>query len=152
MDETVSLYEHLKHRLATGYNYGDDNTSDDPDCQHRCSSQSVREDVEGDVGIFEYNVVRVRNYDGISSHTLWDAGVQIIVICNNGDIEGAKHFLLASFNNFVNDSESSNVYIENVRLNGITPAGKNKDNKQMVYMNTDVFFYINSDEVNTPNE
>lgn len=145
MDTTKSLFDHIKNRLATGYGYGDDDQviiDNIPD--HRASYQSLREDHEGDVGIFDYMTERHENYDGIDSHSLWKTRLQFSVVAKNGDIENAKKFLLASFKNLVDLPESSNVYVRGVDLTNITPAGKNSKGLQMIIMNTVVFYYINN--------
>lgn len=146
-DTTSSLFEHLKNRLATGYGYGDDGqTITDKIPDHRTSNQSIREDHEGDVGIFEYMIRKQPSYDGIDSHTLWITNVQISVVTKQGNIEDAKDYLLESFRNFISDAMSSNVYVKNASLINIIPAGKNSKGLQMVIMNTQVFYYINKEE------
>lgn len=144
LDNTSSLYEHIKNRLATGYEYGDDGqVIEDNIPDHRVSYMSIREDHQGDVGVFEYLIEKRDNYSKISYQTLWISNVQISVVCKNGDIEGAKKYLLGSYNNILNDPESSNVYVINNILLNIRPTGKNKDGLQMVIMNIRLFYYIN---------
>lgn len=146
-DTTTSLYDHIKNRLATGYGYGDDGqTIVDGIPDHRTSSMSIREDHEGDVGIFQYLIDKQESYKKISYETLWISNIQISVVCKNGDIEGAKKYLLDSYSNIVDDTESSNVLVRNSVLLNIRPAGKNRDGLQMVIMNIKVFYYINIDE------
>lgn len=145
-DTTSSLYEHLKNRLATGYGYGDDQqvvVDNIPD--HRCSYQSIRESNEGDVGIFEYIINRTPSMDGINSHALWETNVQISAVVKDGDIQQCKKYLLDSYNNFVNDVESSNVYVRGANLLNIRPAGKNSEGLQMCIINFKIYYYINTD-------
>ena len=58
MDSSNSLYEHIKNRLPTDYNYGDDNNniivnSDGyEETDHQVWESSIREYSQGDVGIF----------------------------------------------------------------------------------------------------
>lgn len=146
-DTTSSLYEHIRNRLAVGFNYGDDGqVLVDKVPNHKTFWQSLREDHEGDVGIFEYLIDQTPNIDKISSHTLWKSNVQISVVCLDGDINTARKYLLKSFQNIVDDPESSNVYVQNAHIINITPAGKNKDNNQMIIMNIQVLYYINDEQ------
>lgn len=146
-DTTKNLYEHLKNRLYIGYGYGDDGqviVDKVPD--HAVFNQSLREDHQGDVGVFEYLIDKQPSYDKIASHTLWKSNVQISVVCKDGDIDTAKMFLIKSFKNFVEDDLSSDIYIDGIRLINILPSGKNKDGNQMIIMNIQVLYYIRDPE------
>lgn len=146
-DTTTSLYEHIKNRLAVGFNYGDDGqVLVDKVPNHKTFWQSLREDHPGDVGIFEYLIDKTPSFDKISSHTLWKSNVQISVVCLDGDINGARKYLLKSFENLVDDPESSNVYIQNAHIINMIPSGKNKDGNQMIIMNIQVLYYINDED------
>jgi len=140
-DTTTSLYEHIRNRLATGYGYGNDQqvvTDDVPD--HRTSSESIREDYEGDVGIFEYYTTYDTSQQDIN-HSLWASNIQISVVVKNGLIEKAIEYLLASYKNINTDMESSNVIVKNTHMLNCAPVGKNGAGKQMVVMNIKVFYY-----------
>lgn len=146
-DTTTSLYEHIKNRMASGFGFGDDGqviVDRVPD--HRISYQSIREDCEGDVGVFEYIIDSQGSYDRLSIHTLWRVNVQFSVVTKNGDIEAAKKYLIKSFENLADDVESSNVYVKGIRLINLHPFGKNSKGLQMVVMNTQIFCYINDED------
>lgn len=142
-DTTNNLFEHIKNRLATGYSYGDDNqTIVDGIPNHRTSYESIREDHEGDVGIFEYLIDPHNKYGRTNSEkTLWKTSVLISVVCINGDVETCKDYLLDSFDNLVDDKMSSDIYMQNVKLVNMRPAGKNSKGLQMVIMNIQCSYY-----------
>ena len=142
-DTTSNLFEHIKNRLAAGYGYGDDSqVIVDGVPNHRTSHESIREDHEGDVGIFEYIIDAQNKYGKTNSvDTLWRTSVLISVVCLNGDIETCKDYLLDSFSNLIDDKASSNIFMQNAKLINMRPSGKNSKGLQMVIMNIQCSYY-----------
>lgn len=144
MDETNSLYEHIKNRLPTGYEFGDDGQKLDDSLvpNHKTSQQSIREDFEGDVGIFE-NIISTENtYQGYNREV---AEVQIAVVTKNGDIEEAKKYLFEAFNNIKNNPQSSHIWVRLARLVNVIPLGKNSKGLQMVSMTVYLKYLVNNE-------
>lgn len=144
MDVTNSLFEHIRNRLPTGYNYGDDGTiMENKVPNHKTFQQSIREDHPGDVGIFELNISRQPTYSGYSCLI---AEVQIVVVVNNDGIEKAKQYLTEAFENIkdAKNKQSTNVFIRYAKLVNIIPLGKNSNNLQMVEMTLNLKYLINS--------
>ena len=91
IDETISLFEHIRNRLPTGYGLGDDeNIENDGVYNHKTFQQSLREDHEGDVGIFENNISEINILSGFLGY---QGNIQVAVVTKNGDIDGAMKYL-----------------------------------------------------------
>jgi hypothetical protein len=134
MDTTTSLFEHIKNRMEPGYEYGDDNKIVDEEliANHQTSQQSLREDFEGDVGIFETQITQESLYMGVKCNI---AKIQIAVVTKDGNIENAKEYLMKSYNNLKKNQKSSGIYVKNCELVSLLPLGKNSKGLQMVSMN-----------------
>lgn len=133
-DVTSNLFEHIKHRLPTGYEFGDDGTIIDDNLvpNHKTFQNSLRQDHEGDVGIFETYMTEQPKYNGYSCYI---GEVQIAVVTKNGDIDSAKEYLIGALNNIRTNTMSSSVYVKSCKLTNIKPVGKNDSNFQMVVLN-----------------
>jgi hypothetical protein len=132
MDETKSLFEHLKNRLPTGFGLGDDGTEIvDGVPNHKVMQQSIREDHEGDVGIFDVKTSQQRLAMGL---LCWNSVIQIAVVTNNGDINGAIEYLLKGLENFKKDRKSTGITVSDVSLTSIMGIGKNSNGFQMAAM------------------
>ena len=138
IDETKSLFEHIRNRLPTGYGLGDDGTvykDNVPD--HAVFQQSLREDCEGDVGIFETLTSEVKIVAGAVG---WNTKIQIAVVTKQGDIDNAYKYLLEAFENIKKNKKSTNVSVYETELVNIMPIGKNSNGYQMVSMNLSVTY------------
>jgi hypothetical protein len=133
MDTTTSLFEHVKNRLPTGFGFGDDDKIIDSNLvpNHQTSQQSIREDHEGDVGIFEMNS---STYDFSKFMHGMITEVQVAVVTKQGNIEEARKYLLSLLKNLQSDIKSSSIYIYNCDLVNLIPLGKNSVGFQMVSM------------------
>lgn len=132
LDNTSSLYEHIKNRLPTGFGLGDDGTEiidNVPD--HKTFQQSVREDHEGDVGIF---VIENTPYSVMAGQLGYEAQIQFGVVTRDSDIDSAVKYLEAAYNNIKSNRKSSGVYVADSKLVSIYPVGKNSVGFQMVSM------------------
>ena len=132
MDSTNSLYEHLKNRLPTGYNYGDDNNSiienseGYEETDHQVWESSIREYNQGDVGIFIQNEQILKTK---SIEIGYRALVNVVVIVNNGNITSARDFAKQFKNNLSSDLESERIKVHTVNFDilyrqlGLNSAG-----------------------------
>lgn len=142
MDTTNSLFEHIRNRLPTDYNYGDDGTVINNNIpNHKTFQQSIREDHEGDVGIFELNNTLQSKYSGYS---FLISEIQIVVVTIDGDIEKAKQYLADAFKNIndITNRESSKIKIIHSNLVSIVPLGKNSKGLQMVSLTSNIKYNI----------
>lgn len=133
MDETKSLFEHIKNRLPTGYGLGDDGTEyKDNVPNHKTFQQTLREEHEGDVGIFEY--VTSEPLSSKKGTYAERCGIQIAVITKNGDIEQAKKYLEEAYNNINNNRKSSKYLVMVCNKSYLTPMGKTSNGLQWVQL------------------
>lgn len=130
---TENIFEFIKTRLPTGYGLGDDNTeivNNVPN--HKTWQQSLREDHEGDVGIFENNI---GSYNIFGGKLGYKSEIQIAVVTKNGDINSAIKYLKEALENIETNSKSINIYVSDCKLVNIIPLGKNSVGLHMVSMN-----------------
>ena len=140
MDETKSLFEHIRNRLPTGYGLGDDGTvykGNVPD--HAVFQQSLREGCEGDVGIFETLTGELNILGGTLGY---ESKMQFAVVTKNGDIDSAVKYLKEALNNIKTNCKSTGCYIKNCKLVNIMPVGKNSVGLQMVTMNISIKYVL----------
>ena len=133
-DNAKTLFEHIRNRLPTGFGFGDDGAVKDNKgiYNHKTFQQSLREDHEGDVGIFEIYSTEQPKYSGYSCYV---AEIQIAVVCKQGDIDEAKDYLKQTLHNLRTNEMSEHVWIKTCKLINLRPLGKNGANKQMVVLN-----------------
>ena len=133
MDTTKSLYEHIKNRLPTGYGLGNDGKEIiNGNSNHAVFQQSIREDHEGDVGIFETYTSEEKIAMGCIA---WNSKVQIAVVTKNGDIDSAIKYFIMALDNIKKNKKSTSISVYDVELINIMPVGKNSKGNQMVTMN-----------------
>lgn len=140
MDTTNSLFEHIKNRLPNGYGLGDDGTTYDyniPD--HMVFQQSLREDHEGDVGIFE---TLTSDFSIMGGALGYESKIQFGVVTKNGDIDSAVKYLKTALENIKEDKKSTGCYIKDCKLVNIMPVGKNSFGLQMVTMNISIKYVL----------
>lgn len=140
IDETKSLFEHLRNRLPSGYGLGNDGTvykDNIPD--HAVFQQSLREDHEGDVGIFE-NITS--DFSIMGGALGYISKMQFAVVTKNGDIDSAVKYLKEALNNIKTNCKSTGCYIKECKLVNIVPVGKNSVGLQMVTMNISIKYVL----------
>ena len=140
IDETKSLFEHLRNRLPNGYGLGNDGTvykDNVPD--HTVFQQSLREDHEGDVGIFE-NITS--DFSIMGGALGYESKVQFGVVTKNGDIDSAVKYLKEALNNIKTNCKSTGCYVKSCKLVNIMPVGKNSVGLQMVTMNISIKYVL----------
>lgn len=132
------MFEFIRERLPTGYGLGDDGTEytgNEPN--HRVWDQTLREDHEGDVGIFEIYRSPTSLYGRSKSYK---SEVQIVVVTKQGDIDAAIEYLEETTTNIVRNRESNNIHVNDCRLINLRKFGKNSVGYQMVIMNLEIKF------------
>ena len=79
MDTTNNLYEHIINRLPDKYGLGNNGTEYDSDNtpNHKAWEQSLREDHEGDVGVFITRLSQSEIFHGVAAQL---ANIQIAVL------------------------------------------------------------------------
>lgn len=133
-DTTNNLFEHIKNRLPISFqDIGENNVilDDDGNSNHQVWEQSLREDHEGDVGVFQTRLSQAEIFHGVAYDL---ANVQIAVVCPNGDIDTAERFLRQSLSNLKSDDRSTSIYVKRCDLIDIVPLGKNSIGNQMIEM------------------
>lgn len=140
-DVTSNLFEHIKNRLPDKYNIGDNNVVYDEDNtpNHKVWEQSLREDHEGDVGVFQTRLSQAEIFHGVASLL---AHVQIAVVCVNGDINTAEKYLREALDSLKKDDRSTSIYVKRCDLINIVPLGKNSIGNQMIEMDVSLK-YVN---------
>lgn len=124
---------------TVGYGDTDSKLDDDGIYDHTVWTQTIREDHEGDVGIFQIN-------EGEDNHlmfqTIREANMQVVVNCVNGNIVEAMEYLRALYENI--KSSSGNVYVSlfDYKLTNISPVGKHSSGIQWCVLNI-LLKYIN---------
>lgn len=131
-DTTENLFEHIRNRLPDDYNIGDNNvTYKDNVPNHMVWQQSLREDHEGDVGVFQTRLAQAEMFHGVACQL---ANIQIAVVCVNGNLSDAESYLRQAFNNLKSDDRSTSIYVKRADLINIVPLGKNSVGNQMMEM------------------
>lgn len=133
IDTTNNLYEHIINRLPDAYGLGDNGTvyDDENTPNHKAWEQSLREDHQGDVGVFMTRMAQAEIFHGVASQL---ANVQIAVVCVDGDINTAEKYLREAYNNLKVNDRSTSIYVKRCDLIDIVPLGKNSIGNQMIEM------------------
>ena len=140
-DVTNNLFEHIRHRLPDKYDLGDNNTVyDDEHVPNHCVwNQSLREDHEGDVGVFQTRLAQAEMFHGVACLL---ANIQIAVVCLNGDIDSAEKYLREALENIKQDDNSTSIYVKKCELIDIVPLGKNSVGNQMIEMDISIKYVV----------
>lgn len=139
-DVTNNLFEHIRHRLPDKYNLGDNNTVYDEHVPNHCVwNQSLREDHEGDVGVFQTRLAQAEMFHGVACLL---ANIQIAVVCLNGDIDSAEKYLREALENIKQDDTSTSIYVKKCELIDIVPLGKNSVGNQMIEMDISIKYVV----------
>lgn len=139
IDTTTSLFEHIRNRLPDEYNLGDNNTQYDESGipNHRVWEQSLREDHQGDVGVFKLRETDVDIFHGVMGY---NANIQIAVVCVSGGIGDAEKYLRSAFNNIKSNDKSTSIYVKRCNLISLKPLGKNSVGNQMVSIDLSLLY------------
>lgn len=140
----MELYDFIISRLPDIEGYGNYNKSIDDNgvSDHSAFKQYIREDHQGDVGIFVINNNRQRKYHGYADH---ETEVQIVVNCINGDIEGGLDYLSKLLLNIQNNNKSDTVWIKSTRILNKAPVGMNSEGIHWCVLNINLRYIVADD-------
>lgn len=138
------LYDYIIERLPDIEGYGNVGRVYDEDgvSNHSVFKQSIREDKQGDIGVF---ITNTHEATKLSGHSFWVSEVQIVVNTVNGDVECALRYLRSLYNNIQNNSHNDYIWIKNSRLINICPVGKNSSGIHWCVLNVQLKYIINED-------
>ena len=102
--------------------------------------QSIRENAEGDVGVF---VTTSSEITKMSGHSMYRSEVQIVVNCVNGDIDGALSFLNQTLENIRKNQKGDKVWIKSTKLVNMSPVGKNSSGIHWCVLNLLLTYIVN---------
>lgn len=110
---------------------------------HGAFVQSIREQCEGDVGIFLINRSKANTFHGYLCER---ADVQVVVNCVHGDVGEAIQYLDALLANLQAElCRNEHVWIQNCRLINCGPVGKNSAGIQWCVLETDIEYLVNNE-------
>lgn len=89
---------------------------------HSAFLQTIREEHEGDVGIF---IVDSKDYTEMKFIKLTESEIQVVVNCVQGDIEQTLDYLQSLFDNLSNTKGNRYIEIYNCKKINLRPVGKN---------------------------
>lgn len=137
----MELYDFIISRLPDIDGYGNCNkvVDDDGVSNHSTFKQFIREDHQGDVGVFIVNNSVARKYHGYADH---ETDVQIVVNAVNGDIEKALGYLSNAFLNIKNNNKSNDVLVKTLRLLNLRPAGMNSAGVHWCVLNLNLKYIV----------
>lgn len=140
----MKLYDHIIERLPCIDGYGETGRvyNDDGISSHSTFKQSIREQVQGDVGVF---VIRTNETTKMSGHSEYKSEVQIVVNCINGDIDSAMDYLSKAFENIKKNTKSDVVWVRGCKLVNISPVGKNSSGIHWCVLNVLLTYITNED-------
>ena len=138
----MKLYDHIIERLPCIEGYGETGKTynDDGRSNHSVFKQSIRENAEGDVGVF---VTTSSEITKMSGHSMYRSEVQIVVNCVNGDIDGALSFLNQTLENIRKNPKGDKVWIKSTKLVNMSPVGKNSSGIHWCVLNLLLTYIVN---------
>lgn len=132
-DEDRTLYGFIKQNIAAVDGYGVTNqTINDGVIDHDIFYQSIREDHEGDIGIF---IITGQENTQIQYGEIYISEVQIVVNSVNGDIAGVLDMMKNTLNNIRRNKRNDYIYMMDCGLINMRPVGKNSNGLQWSVMN-----------------
>ena len=143
-DEKMKLYDFIISRLpdidgygACGRVYDEDGVSN-----HSVFKESIREDHEGDIGIFLTSNSDITNMHG---RYCFEAEAQIVVNTVGGDVDGALDYLFLTMENIKTKYRDDHIWIKNLRLVNCLPVGKNSSGIHWCTLNFYIKYLVNDE-------
>lgn len=124
---------------TVGYGDTDSKLDDDGIYDHTVWTQTIREDHEGDVGIFQINEGEDNK---LRYHPIREANMQVVVNCVNGNIVEAMEYLRELYENIRSSKGNDYVCLFDYKLTNISPVGKHSSGLQWCVLNI-LLKYIN---------
>lgn len=133
MDEDRTLYGFIKEQIPAVNGYGvTGQTTVDGVTDHDIFYQSIREDHEGDIGIF---LITGQENTQLQYGEIYNSEVQIVVNSVNGDIAGVLDMLKNTLKNIRQNKRNNYIYMMDCGLINLAPVGKNSNGLQWSVMN-----------------
>ena len=133
MDEDKTLYGFIKEQIPEVNGYGiTGQTTVDGVTDHDIFYQSIREDHEGDIGIF---LITGQENTQLQYGEIYNSEVQIVVNSVNGDIAGVLDMLKNTLKNIRQNKRNNYIYMMDCGLINLAPVGKNSNGLQWSVMN-----------------
>ena len=128
MDEDKTLYGFIKEQIPAVSGYGvTGQTTVDGVIDHDIFYQSIREDHEGDIGIF---MITGQENTQLQYGEIYNSEVQIVVNSVNGDIAGVLEMLKNTLKNIRQNKRNNYIYVMDCGLINLAPVGKNSNGLQ----------------------
>lgn len=133
MDEDKTLYGFIKEQIPEVNGYGvTGQTTVDGVTDHDIFYQSIREDHEGDIGIF---LITGQENTQLQYGEIYNSEVQIVVNSVNGDIAGVLDMLKNTLKSIRQNKRNNYIYMMDCGLINLAPVGKNSNGLQWSVMN-----------------
>lgn len=133
-DEDKTLYGFIKSQIPYVEGYGDCGKviSEDGQINHSVWYQNIREDKEGDIGIF---IITTQENTELMYGKVYNSEVQIVVNSVNGDLAGVLDMLLQTFENIKTNKKNDYISVSKCGLINLRPVGKNSNGLQWSVLN-----------------
>ena len=140
----MKLHSFIIERLPDINGYGESGREYDEDgiSNHSVFKQSIRENVQGDVGVF---IIQTNETTNLSVHSVYKSEVQIVVNCINGDIDSAMDYLSKALENIKKNNKNEFIWVKNCKLVNMSPVGKNSSGIHWCVLNV-LLTYITNDD------
>lgn len=137
----MSLYDFIIERLPDVDGYGNTNKiiDDDGVSNHSAFKQFVREDHEGDVGVYIISDTVDTKYH---TDSFKKADIQVVVNTVNGDIDGALAYLTNTLINIKNNEKSNDIWVKSLKLLNVHPVGMNSAGIHWCVMNLHLKYIV----------
>lgn len=124
MSAKYSIYDFITEQLPNVEGFGNvDKILDEAGIyNHSAFQQTIREDHEGDVGIF---IIDSKDYTEMKFIKLTESEIQVVVNCVQGDIEQTLDYLQNLFDKLSNTKGNDKIEIFNCKKINLRPVGKN---------------------------
>ena len=128
------LYEYIKSQIPQIDGYGEcgKNIDENMISNHDVFFQSLREDHEGDIGIF---LITGGENTELIFGKVYESEIQIVVNSVNGDIACTLNILEKTLDNIRNNKKGNRIYVSKAGLINLRPVGKNNNGIQWSVMN-----------------
>ena len=124
MSNRYTIYDFIEEQLPNTEGYGniEKELDDNHNYNHSVFHQSIREDNEGDVGIF---IVDSKDNYEMKMIPMIESEIQVVVNAVSGDIEGTLEYLDSLFITLKNSKGNDKIEIFRCNKINLRPVGKN---------------------------
>ena len=140
----MKLHSFIIERLPDINGYGESGREYDEDgiSNHSVFKQSIRENIQGDVGVF---IIQTNETTKMSGHSVYKSEVQIVVNCINGDSDSTMDYLSRELENIKKNNKNEFIWVKNCKLVNMSPVGKNSSGIHWCVLNL-LLTYITNDD------